>query len=417
MEFNFLVEVDYMNKRVVITGLGIISSIGSGKKDFLKGLREGKNGVKEVPYFDMSQYKVNRGAIVEGFDKKSYTTKNNKVETAPTNVYGLYAAKEAFEDANLSADSYPRERKGVALSTSLGSIALKTETHRQFLKNKNYENIFLDSAFEACSTLTGVICKEYDCLGPNLTVSTACAAGTNSIGCGYDMIKNNECDMVITGGVDPFSELSYSGFLSLLTLTKKIMAPFDENRSGIDIGEGAGVLILEDLDSALARNAKIYAEILGYGISNDAYHATSPDPNAGGAIRSMKLSLQSANIMPEDIDYINAHGTGTRLNDNMELKAITEVFGEDASKVPISSTKSMHGHMLGSTGSIEAIICTLAIDNNFIPATINTSQIMQAYKDYNIIIEKSIEKRINIALSSSFAFAGNTASIVIGRFN
>lgn len=405
-----------MIRRVAVTGIGIISPIGTGKNAFLDGLKQGKNGVKEIPYFDVSGYKVNRGAIVEGFDKKEYTMRNGYVESEPANILGLYAAKEAYEDSGLQDGYYDRERLGVAIATSLASIDGKMKLHKHFIENGNYDNTDLSAAFEACSTPAGVIAKEYGCLGPCLTISTACAAGTNSIGCAYDMIVDDECDLVITGGTDPFSELSYSGFLSLQTITKESLSPFDANRSGIDIGEGAAILILEELEAAKKRGAHIYAVILGYGISNDAYHATSPDPNAGGAIRSIKMALESANIKPEDVDYINAHGTGTLFNDKMEMLAIDRVFGEYAPKIPISSTKSMHGHMIGCAGSIEAIVCSLAISYSFIPATINTKKIMDGYEDYNIIIGKPIDREVNIALSNSFAFAGNTASIILGKY-
>lgn len=405
-----------MGRRVVITGLGVISPIGTGKNNFLKGLKEGKNGVKEIPYFDMTDYKLNRGAIVEGFTENSYTMSDGRVESEPANVYGLYAAKEAYIDSKINLQAYDKERIGVAVATSLGSIDGKMKIHKKYLDSMSYKDIDLEAVFESCSTPAGVISKEYGCLGPNLSVSTACAAGTNSVGCGFDMIKDGTCDVVIAGGTDPFSELSYSGFLSLQTITKNCLSPFDANRSGIDIGEGAAIMILEELESALSRGANIYAEILGYGISNDAYHATSPDPNAGGAIRCIELGLKKAGISPEDVDYINAHGTGTKFNDAMEMKAITHVFGEAASAVAISSTKSMHGHMLGCAGSIETIVCALAIKEEFIPATINTKEIMPEYKDYNVVIGKAVDKKIDIAVSNSFAFAGNTASIVIGRY-
>lgn len=405
-----------MGRRVAITGIGVISPIGSGKYNFLKGLREGKNGVKEIPYFDLSGYKVNRGAIIEGFDKKTYTICSGYVESEPANVLGLYAAKEAYEDSGLQDGYYDRERTAVSIATSLASIDGKINLHKHVIYNGNYDNADVNAGFDACSTPAGVIAKEYGCLGPCISVSTACAAGTNSIGCAYDLITDGECDMVISGGTDPFSELSYSGFLSLQTITKDKLSPFDAYRSGIDIGEGAAILILEELEAAKKRGAHIYAEILGYGISNDAYHATSPDPNAGGAIRSIKMALDTAKIKPNEIDYINAHGTGTIINDKMEMRAIDHVFGEYASKIAISSTKSMHGHMLGCAGSIEAVVCALAISYSFIPATINTKKIMEGYENFNIITGKSIDREVNIALSNSFAFAGNTASIIFGKY-
>lgn len=405
-----------MGRRVVITGIGVISSIGTGKQAFMTGLREGKDGKKDIPYFNTDSYALKKAAIVEGFDKKEYVMSNGGTETEDANVYGLYASKQAMEDAGIEKDTYPNERKGVSVATSLGSIGGKSNIHKQILEGKSFDEVDFSAAFESCSTPSGVISKEFNCLGPNISVSTACAAGTNSIGCGFDMIKNDVCDMVIAGGTDPFEEMSFSGFISLKTVTQNELTPFDKNRSGIDIGEGAAILILEDLDSALKRGADIYAEILGYGVSNDAYHATSPDPQGRGAKLAMKMAMDEAGVKKEDVDYINAHGTGTKINDKMELKAIRELFEECVSDIKISSTKSMHGHMLGATGSIEAIICALGIKEGFIPGTTKTKELMEESEGMNIVLDGVKEGKIDIALSNSFGFAGNSASIVIGRY-
>lgn len=404
-----------MRRRVVITGIGVISSIGTGKEAFIEGLKKGKDGVKQIPYFDTSEYKVNRAAIVEGFDKKEYVMRDEKVEKERANVYALYGAKEAVEDSRLVLAGYDSDRLGVSLATSLASIDGKDQFNTYFLSS-GYEGIDEKLVFETCSTMSGCVAKEYGIQGPSVTISTACAAGTNSVGYAFDMIQNDVCDAVITGGVDPFSRLSYSGFLSLMTITSDKISPFDENRSGIDIGEGAAVMIVEALETALKRGAHIYAEILGYGISNDAYHATSPDPNAGGAIRSMSECIKQAGIGIEDVNYINAHGTGTKVNDPMELLAIKSVFGDKAKNIPISSSKSMFGHTLGCAGSIEIMVCALAIENNFLPPTINTINPITDYNNYDFSLGTTREYKINAAISNSFAFAGNTASICVGRY-
>lgn len=404
-----------MKRRVVITGVGVISAIGTGKEAFKQGILSGKDGKKDIPYFNCEKYSLKKACIVEGFNEKEYCLKDGSIEKEPANVYGLYACRQALEDAGITT-MYQNVRKGVSVATSLGSISGKSDIHCQILTGKKYSEVDFLAAFESCSTPSGIIAKEFDCLGPNISVSTACAAGTNSIGCGFDMIQNDTCDMVIAGGVDPFEQMSFSGFISLMTITKNEITPFDKNRSGIDIGEGAGILILESLDSALARGANIYAEVLGYGISNDAYHATSPDPSGSGAKYAMSMAMAEAGIRKEDVEYINAHGTGTKMNDKMEIGAIKGLFGEHASNLYISSTKSMHGHMLGATGSIEAIVCALAIKDGFIPATTKTNELMDECEGMNIVLDKPLNKRINIALSNSFGFAGNSTSIVLGRY-
>lgn len=405
-----------MSRRVVITGIGVISSIGTGKQNFMQGILTGKDGKKDIPYFNTDKYSLKKANIVEGFEEKEYFMKNGHAEKEAANVYGLYASKQALEDAGISKNTYESSRKGVVVATSLGSIGGKANIHQQILDGKGYDQVDFSAAFECCSTPSGVISKEFECLGPNISVSTACAAGTNSIGCGFDMIKDDICDMVITGGSDPFEQMSFSGFLSLKTITQNELTPFDKNRSGIDIGEGAAILILEDLAHAIARGADIYAEVLGYGLSNDAYHATSPDPQGGGARLAMRMAIEEAGIQLTDVDYINAHGTGTKINDKMETGAISELFGEHASKIMISSTKSMHGHMLGATGSIEAIACALAIKEGFVPATTKTKELMDECANLDIVLDKVRQTPIHYAVSNSFGFAGNSSSVVIGRY-
>lgn len=405
-----------MKRRVVITGIGVISSIGTGKEAFMQGILDGKDGKKDIPYFECDKYSLKKAHIVEGFDKKEYCLKSGIIEKEPANVYGLYASKQALDDAGITTDMYPNDRKGVSIASSLGSINGKADIHSQVLAGKRFNEIDFLPAFECCSTPSGVVAKEFDCFGPNISVSTACAAGTNSIGCALDMIQNGTCDMVIAGGSDPFEQMSFSGFISLMTITKNEIMPFDKNRSGIDIGEGAAILILESLDGALARGAHIYAEVLGYGISNDAYHATSPEPSGSGAKKAMSMAINQAGIKFEDVEYINAHGTGTKINDKMEIGAIKSLFGDHAFNLYVSSTKSMHGHMLGATGSIEIIACALALKEGFVPATTKTTELMDECVGMNIVLGKPLEKQVRIVLSNSFGFAGNSSSIVLSRY-
>lgn len=405
-----------MKRRVLITGMGVISAIGTGKQSFLEGLKTGKDGVTSIPYFDTSDYALDKAAIVEGFDESDYKMKDSSVETERANVYALHAAKEAVIDSGLDFSTIDHDMVGVSLATSLASFAHKDVFNSQVF-HKGYEGADPTLMMDTCSTAAGVLAKEYDAFGPSVTISTACASGSNSIGCAYDLISDGTCDIMITGGVDPFSRLSYSGFLSLHTISKTTIRPFDETREGIDIGEGAAILILEDMESALKRGAHIYAEVLGYGISNDAYHATSPDPMSGGAIRAINMCLDQAGIQPEDINYINAHGTGTRFNDQMELRAIKTVFGESAKNIPVSSTKSLMGHTLGCAGSIEALTCALAISEGILPPTIKTKEPMHDAEGMDFVLDLARSYQIEKAISTSFAFGGNTAVIAIGRYN
>jgi 3-oxoacyl-[acyl-carrier-protein] synthase II len=404
-----------LKKRAVVTGVGVISSIGIGKEAFINGLRNGLSGIKPITYFDASEYRVGKAAIADDFTKKEYRMRNGGIETEISNVFALYAAQEAFTDAGLQMGKLDSARLGVSLATSLGGIQSKDRFLTNF-HNRGYQDNDPYLVLETCSTTAGVVSKEFGCEGPTMTISTACAAGTNSIGYALDLIRSGECDRVIAGGADPFSRLSFSGFNSLLSITSTQIRPFDENRDGIDLGEGAAIVIIEELDTAIARGAKIYAEVLGYGISNDAYHATAPDPKAGGAIRAMEECLKDAGLNKEQINYINAHGTGTKFNDAMELLAIKTVFGERAKEIPISSSKSMFGHTLGCAGSLEFVTCVLAIKENFIPATINTEIPIKGYEDYDFVLKESRNYQVNAAISNSFAFAGNTASVAAGRF-
>lgn len=405
-----------MKRRVVVTGIGIISPIGNSIKEFTKALKEGKDGKSEITGFNTEKYKLKKAAVLKTSKFYTFKCKDNHVETDPANSLALHASLEAWRDSGVPENYYDCDRRGIAIASSLASIRGKSRIHKDILNGKKLEDIDFNPVYENGSSPGGMVAKELSCLGPCVSVSTACASGSNSIGCGADMIKNNRCDIVIAGGVDPFEEMSFSGFLSLQTITKDEMRPFDENRTGIDIGEGAGIIILEELEHAKKRGAHIYAEICGYGLANDAYHATSPDPEGTAAVAAMNMAINDAAIIKEDIDYVNAHGTGTKINDKMELQAIRNLFGTHSKNVKISSTKSMHGHMLGATGSVEVIACILAICEEFIPGTIKTKKIMEEFDDLNIVVGKSIKEKIDFALSNSFGFAGNASSIVIGRY-
>lgn len=400
-------------RRAVITGVGVISSICDNFEELEKALKEGVYGIREVPYFDTSAYKLNKAGVLKSIPKDF--EEYNEPEDA--NNFALHCLDEALRDADLKPEIYSPERIGVSLASSNAGENSRELFLRKTGANEDVEHLITESP----STNAGIVAKKVNAHGPRVSISTACAAGGNSIGCAYDMIVHDECDMVVTGGVDPLSKLSFSGFQILNTISEDEVIPFDENRHGIDMGEAGALFIVESLDSALKRNAKIYAEIIGYGISNDAYHTSAPDPEAVGAVYAIKQCMEQSGLVNSDVDYINAHGTGTKYNDAMELKAITDVFGEGAKNIAVSSSKSMHGHTLAAAGSLELAVCLVAIKDRFIPKTIHTGQIMNGYEDYKIVTEqnaKSFEDyEVDVVLSNSFGFAGNNTCLAIRKYH
>lgn len=399
-----------MRKRVVITGIGILSSIGNGKKQFLKGLKEGKCGTDRIQSFDLQDYPIHTGAEIKGFSLEDYDVvnlQNNDI----TVQKAVCAVKEALEDSNLSNYYSPFE-VGVSVATSLGGVTSREEYYQNV---KNYEKADYGLLLNVpTSSIAGNIGEYFGMKGPNYTVVTACAAGGNALGIAKDLISDGKVKAMIAGGVDPFSPISFSGFTVLRSLSKGFTKPFNKDRDGLTLGEASAFLVLEEMDNAIERGAFIYAELLGYGISNDAYHLTSPDPEGGGAFRSMTMALEDAKVLPQQISYINTHGTGTPYNDKMELGAIEKLFGKQLSNIPISSSKSQFGHTLGTAGAIEAIVCALAISNDFIPPTLHSTDPINDL--YNFVPNISQKGELNYALSNSFAFGGNTATLVLGKY-
>lgn len=400
-----------MKKRVVITGIGVLCSLGQNYSEVIDSIQKGTYGGRTINCFSTEGYKMSKACVLKSIP--SEFEQYEEVEDA--NKYGLYCATQAIEDSGISFEQYEAERIGVSVASSNAGEKSR-ELYRQTIKNHSQNNI----VNETPATLTGLLASKIDARGPRISISTACAAGGNSIGYAYDLIAKDKCDVVLSGGIDPMSKLSYSGFLILNTISAEPVRPFDEQRKGIDIGEAGAIVVMESLDSALARGAHIYGEILGYGISNDAYHTSAPDPSAKGAAAAIEQCLSFSGINKEDVDYINAHGTGTEYNDSMEMLAIKSVFGDKAKQIPISSSKSMHGHALSAAGSLELVVTLGAIERGFVPITINTDEIMEDYKDYRIITRNNENEyrdySIDIALSNSFGFAGNNTCLAIGRY-
>lgn len=392
-------------KRIAITGIGILSSIGNGKAQFLQGLLESKSGTREVKSFDINEYPFKNGAEIH-----SHITEDDKNDKDDVVNKGLIAAKEAVKEAQIIKVYEPNDI-GVSIATSLGGVKSREKYYIE--KNRGNESNYNLLLNVPTPCLAGSLSHAFNFRGPSSTVVTACAAGGNALGIAADLIKQGKAKAMLVGGVDPFSTISFSGFSVLRSLSPNVTKPFNETRDGLTLGEASAFLIFEDMESALQREAKVYAEFLGYGISNDAYHITSPDPDGGGAFRSMEAALDDANLSSADISYINAHGTGTPYNDQMEIKAIKRLLGNRRKEVPISSSKSQFGHTLGTAGVIEAIVCTLAIKHSFLPATINFEKSIDSELDF---VPNAIRKaNIDYVLSNSFAFGGNTASIIIGK--
>jgi len=396
-------------RRVVVTGIGIIVSNGNNKDEFYNSLVNGKTGLKKVDLFDTKDLRTNIAGEVS--IKFSELKKNDDLER--TIFLAYKASEEALKDSKLSRnDIYDLcERAGISFSTSLGDNLRMMEFIRNRLyKKENSPNLLI----EVPNYIT-YISKHLGVRGPSYTTNSACAAGTAGAGLAYDSIRYGRTDLMIVGGADPLTKFSMSGFNSLKSTSINGCKPFDKNRDGMSLGEGSAFMIFELLERALNRSAHIYGEILGYGLGNDAYHITSPDPEGSGAYYAMKTALTDSGLKPENIDYINAHGTATIANDSMEIRAIKRLFNN--CNVAISSTKSMTGHCLGAAGSIELAACLLAIDKGFLPPTSSLEEIDNDFSGFNFIKGKGIKATINYAMSNSFAFAGNTASILLGKFN
>ena len=407
-----------MKNKVVITGIGLISPIGNNKEDFLYSLKNGTNGIKNISLFDTEDFSVKIAGesninLEDKFSKKEL----NKIDRFT--AFSILAAEQAVKQSNLVNHS-SKEDIGVIVGSGIGGISTFEEQHKRLLKHpRKVSPYFIPSMISDIAA--GHISIKYGFKGINYGVVSACATGSHSIGDAYRQIKYGDAEIILAGGSEaPITPMSMAGFTNMKALTKnsninEACRPFDLNRDGFVMGEGAGILVLESEKSAIDRNATILCEIIGYGATADAYHLTTPAPEGEGASRAMEIALKENNISYKDIDYINAHGTSTLFNDKNETSAIKNTFKEHSKKISISSTKSMTGHLLGAAGAIEAIISILTINNSFIPPTIN-------YKnpdpdcDLSYTPNKSIKKDVNYAMSNTFGFGGHNASLLFKKY-
>ena len=412
-----------MNKRrVVITGLGMVTPLGTGIEKNWKGLTEGKSAIRKITHFDPDGIPCQIAAEVPDFDIDRFIETKEQKKMDPFIHFGLAAATLAMEDSGLKVTEDNAARIGVTIGAGIGGLS-SIEKYTKIINERGPKRV---SPFFIPMTIinltAGQVSIRFGMKGPNSAISTACATGTHSIGEAFKMIQNNIVDAMVCGGSEAvITPLGIAGFTSMKALStrndepEKASRPFDKDRDGFVMGEGAGVLVVEEMQSAIDRGARIYAELIGYGLNSDAYHISSPAPNGEGAARCMKLALDDAGIQPEDVDYINAHGTSTKYGDEGETAAIKTVFGDHAYKLCVSSTKSMIGHMLGAAGGVEGAICALSIYNKIIPPTINLDN-PDTECDLDYVPNKARPLDINIAMSNSFGFGGTNGCIIIKKF-
>lgn len=408
-----------MEKRVVVTGIGVISPVGNDVESTWESIKAGKHGIAEITHFDLEGHKVTLAAEVKNFD---FGDKRAAKRLDISNQYALTAAREAVADSGIvSGENVDPERFGVYGGTGIGGITtMEADVTKCTKKNTPARASALLIPMVMPNAIAGNISMEFNAKGVSFGIVSACAAGTHNIGEAYRNIKHGYNDVVLAGGAESiFSPVCFSGFsnMTAMNTTKdpdRASIPFDADRDGFILGEGAGFLILEELEHAKQRNARIYGEIVGYGATSDAYHITSPDPEGEGAARAMRMALKDAEISPEDIDYINAHGTGTPYNDAFETIAIKKVFGENT-KVPVSSTKSMTGHLLGAAGGLEAVICVKAINDGFIPATVGLKN-PDPELDLDYVPNEGRKADIKYVMSNSLGFGGHNGTLVMKRY-
>ena len=411
-----------MRKRVVITGLGCVSPLGLNVADTWSALLAGKSGAGPITHFDASQHKTKFAAEVKGFDGVALFGTREARKMDRFTQLAVAAANEAVKDAALTVVETNRDRVGVMIGTGIGGIGTLLDNYES-LKERGPERVspFLIPMMISDSA-AGILAIRTGARGPNMSLATACATGTNALGEAAEIIRREAADIMLVGSSEAaIVSLAMAGLNVMTALSTRndnpqaASRPFDKNRDGFLMGEGAGMLVLESLDSARQRNAHILCEFLGYGASDDAYHVTAPEENGAGAAIAMRLALQDAGLRPEDIGYINAHGTSTQLNDKSETAAIKKVFGPRAYGVPISSTKSMTGHLLGASGSLEAVICVRVLNDNMLPATTNY-ETPDPVCDLDYVPNTARPAQPRYVMSNSFGFGGHNASLILSRF-
>ena len=410
-----------LKRRVVVTGLGAITPIGNNVAEFWDGIRKGKVGIGEITKFDTTDYKVKLAAEVKDFVPGDHMDKKAARRMEAFSQYAVAAAREAYEDSGLEIEKEDPFRAGVMIGSGIGSLQVAEQSYEKILTKGPARVNPLMVPLMISNMAAGNVSIQLGFRGKCSNVVTACATGTNCIGDAFRTIQYGDADMMLAGGTEGcVCPLGIAGFTALTALSAstdplRAPIPFDKDRDGFVLGEGAGVVMLEELEHAKARGAKIYAEVTGYGCTGDAYHITSPAEDGSGAAKAMELAMEEAQITPAQVDYINAHGTSTHHNDLFETRAIKKAFGEAAKDVVINSTKSMIGHLLGAAGGVEFITCVKSIEDGFIHQTVGTKEADEEC-DLNYAIGSPVEKEIKAAMSNSLGFGGHNATILIQKY-
>jgi 3-oxoacyl-[acyl-carrier-protein] synthase II len=410
-------------KRVVVTGLGAITPIGNTLADYWDGLMEGRNGIAPITLFDASRHDCRIAGEVKGFDPLLYLDRKEAKRMDRFAQFAVSASKQALADAQFVINDLNAEQVGVIIGTGIGGLKVLEDQQEVYLtKGPDRCSAFMIPMMIA-NMAAGLTAIHTGAKGPNSCSVTACAAGSNAIGDAFRLIQRGYAQAMICGGTEAaVTPLSFAGFAACKALSVRnddpthACRPFDQHRDGFVMGEGSGILILEELEHALSRGVRIYAEVVGYGMTCDAYHITSPVPGGEGAARAMALALKDASLMPDQVTYINAHGTSTPANDSTETAAIKKTLGDHAYKIAVSSTKSMTGHLLGGSGGIEAVATVMAIAHDRIPPTINL-EVPDPECDLDYVPHQSRAQVVDVALSNSFGFGGHNVTLVFKKFN
>jgi 3-oxoacyl-[acyl-carrier-protein] synthase II len=405
------------NKRIVITGLGTKNAIAGNVLQFAENLRAGRCGIEAIDLFDTTEFRTHTGGQVKHFNpRESIPAEFSLKRMSRADELAFAASLEALGNAGLyPLPEFLKENMGVAIGGGSGGLLEAEDFYAELLRKGMHRARFSRMATIYCASSADRIASGLQLYGPKATFMTACSAGATALGYARDLILNGHAEIMLAGGVEPMCRITYAAFNALKSVDEDVCRPFAKNRAGLSLGEASAIVVMETLESAISRGAKIYGEILGYGITCDSFHMTAPDEKASGAVRSMQAALQDSGLTIHDIDYINAHGTATPVNDITETKAIREVFGPRAYSIPVSSTKSMHAHTLGAAGALEGIVCLLALTRGFIPPTIQSDE-RDPECDLDYVTEGARPADLRAVLSNSFAFGGNNTTVVFGKY-
>jgi 3-oxoacyl-[acyl-carrier-protein] synthase II len=403
-----------MRTRIVVTGIGVVTSVGAGREEFWESLLAGRCGISPVESFDTAAFGVHRGGEVKGFDAARYLRRLDPSRIGRASQFAAAAARLALADAGIEPDSLDPLRAGVSMGTTSGE-PLEVERFDDAYVAKELDRVGPEFIGRyPCHLISANVAEELGFAGVNMMIPTACAAGNYAVAHAFDTLRAGRADLMLAGGSDAFSRITYTGFARLGAVAPEVCRPFDRNRKGMIPGEGAGVLVLEPLKRAQARGARVYAEVAGYGLSCDAHHMTAAHPEGDGAARAMMRALEESGTRPEEVSYVSAHGTGTPTNDRLETIAVKRLFGEHAYRVPVSSVKSMLGHTMGAASAIEAAVCALAVHTDRIPPTINLEE-PDPECDLDYVPNRAREHRVEVAMNNAYAFGGNNASLVLKK--